>query len=136
MGRIYEINIIQIYKRYPTHEACLKHLESVRWKGKPICPYCNSTNSTPMSKEYRHHCNNCNTSYSVTVGTILHNTKLDLQKWFLAITLVLNAKKGLSARQLGRDLEINKDTGWYLQMRIRKAMGQEGELLKGICRGR
>ena len=126
------MNIIQIYKKFPTQEDCLKHLEQVRWNGKPSCPYCKSTNQTPMGKENRYHCNTCNTSYSVTVGTIFHKTKLDLQKWFLAVSLVLNAKKEISSRQLSRDLEVNKNTGWYLLMRIRKSILQNAELLKGI----
>lgn len=126
------MNIIQIYKKFPKHKDCLKHLESVRWKDKPTCPYCKSTNSTQLKDSIRYHCNTCNISYSVTVGTIFHNTKLDLQKWFLAISLVLNAKKGISSRQLSRDLEVNKNTGWYLLMRIRRAMLQDSTLLKGI----
>jgi hypothetical protein len=72
------------------------------------------------------------TVFSVTVDTIFHHTHLPLQKWFLAISLVLNAKKGISARQLGRDLEVNKNTAWYMSMRIRNAMFEQGELLKGI----
>jgi transposase-like protein len=85
-----------------------------------------------MPKEKRYHCNNCNTSYSVTVGTIFHKTHLDLQKWFLAISLILNAKKGMSARQLARDLEVNRNTAWYMGMRIRKAMFEDKDLLQGI----
>ena len=126
------MNIIQVYKKYPTDNDCLKHLEMVRWKGTPKCPYCNSIKTTPVGKELRHHCNSCNTSFSVTVGTIFHNTKLDLQKWFLALSLVLNAKKGISSRQLARDLEVNKDTAWRMQMQIRAAMLQDPELLKGV----
>jgi transposase-like protein len=55
-----------------------------------------------------------------------------MQKWFLAIALVLNAKKGISARQLARDIEVNKNTGWLMLMRIRKAMRDQGDLLQGI----
>lgn len=126
------MNIIQIYKTFPTQQDCIDHLEKVRWDNKPVCPYCKSTKQTPMSKENRYHCNTCNTSYSVMVGTIFENTKLDFQKWFLAISLVLNAKKGISARQLGRDIEVTKDTAWYMLMRIRKAFVEYGDLLNGI----
>jgi transposase-like protein len=68
------------------------------------------------------------------VGTIFEDTKLALPKWFLAISIILNAKKGLSSRQLSRDLGINRNTAWYLQMRIRKAMqeGDDQDLFKGI----
>jgi len=127
------MNIVSIYRTFPNDEACMEHLETVRWSSKPICPYCKSSRSTSMPKQLRHHCNNCNTSYSVTVGTIFHDTKLDMQKWFLAISLILNAKKGLSARQLARDIEVNKNTAWSMGMRIRKALAQkEGEFLSGI----
>ncbi len=127
------MNIIQVYKRFPNREACIEHLEKVRWDGKPICPYCGSPNCTPCPKEHRYHCNSCNTSFSVTVRTIFHNTKLDLQKWFLAVTLILNAKKGISSRQIARDIEVNKDTAWYMGMRIRKAMVEQRELMQGIA---
>ena len=126
------MNLIQIYKKFPTQHDCLKHLENVRWNNTPKCPYCKSENQTPVKGKPRYHCNNCNTSYSVTVGTIFHKTKADLQKWFLAITLVLNAKKGMSARQLARDIEVTKDTAWYMLMRIRRAFKEYGELLEGI----
>jgi hypothetical protein len=85
-----------------------------------------------MPSENRHHCNGCNTTFSVTVETIFHHTHLPLQKWFLALSLVLNAKKGISSRQLARDLEVNKNTAWYMGMRIRNAMFEQGELLRGI----
>lgn len=126
------MNIISIYRQFPTHEACLRHLEMIRWGDTPQCPYCKSQKSTPLPKEYRHHCNNCNTSYSVTVNTIFHKTKADLQKWFLALSLILNAKKGISARQLARDIEVNKNTAWYMGMRIREAMLQDRKMLSGI----
>lgn len=126
------MNIIQIFNKFPTQEACIAHLEQARWGDKPRCPYCKSANQTPLKGEQRYHCNNCNTSFSVTVGTIFHRTHLPLQKWFLAVTLMLNAKKGLSARQLARDLEVNKNTAWRITMKIREAMTYQGELLKGI----
>jgi len=126
------MNIIQVYKQFPTHADCIKHLEKVRWNNEPVCPYCGSKNQSSLPKEQRYHCNNCNTTFSVTVNTIFHKTKVDLQKWFLAISLVLNAKKGLSARQLGRDIEVTKDTAWYMLMRIRKTFVDDADLLEGI----
>ncbi len=126
------MNIVQLYKQYPTQEACLKHLEAVRWHGKPKCPYCKSLKVTTVPKENRFHCNACNTSFSVTVQTIFHKTKVDLQLWFLAIALVVNAKKGISARQLARDIGVNKNTAWSMLMRIRQAMVDDGGLLEGV----
>ena len=128
------MDIIQIYELFPTQDDCINHLEYVRWKDKPRCPYCKSINSTPLPTEKRYHCNTCNTSFSVTVRTIFHQTHLPLQKWFLAITIILNAKKGIAARQLGRDLHVNKDTAWRMAMKIRDAMveREHRELLTGL----
>lgn len=126
------MNIPQLYKQFPTQQDCIKHLEQVRWNDEPICPYCNSKNQSPLPKENRYHCNTCNTSFSVTVGTIFHKTRLDLQKWFLAVSLVINAKKGYSARQLGRDIDVTKDTAWRMFMQIRKSMVDQRELMTGI----
>lgn len=124
------MDIVDIYERFPTSEDCICHLEKVRWKGKPVCPYCKSDRVTP--NEHRHHCNSCNTSFSATVNTIFHHTHLPLQKWFLAISLVLNARNGIAARQLGRNLEVNKNTAWLMGIRIRNAMFEQGELLRGV----
>jgi len=128
------MNIIQIFQGFRDEEDCLRHLEKVRWPDGAICPYCQSKNNHSIQKESRHFCYNCRTSFSVTVGTIFHHTHLPLQKWFLAIALILNAKKGISALQLSRDLKVNKNTAWRIAMQIRKAMNQveHRELLTGI----
>jgi transposase-like protein len=126
--------MISLYKNFPTEDDCMNLLEQTRWKGTPICPYCKSTHSTAISKKRRYHCNNCNTAFSVTVNTIFHHTHLPLQKWFLAISLILGAGKGNSARQLARDLEVNKNTAWYMAVRIQEAImdSEQRELLQGI----
>ena len=130
------MNIVTIFNQFPTQESCIQHLEKVRWGDKPICPYCRSNNSKATISEgrQRYHCNPCNNSFRVTVGTIFHNTRIPLQKWFLAISLILNAKKGISALQLSRDIEVNKNTAWRIAMQIRKAMAQSDHrnLLTGI----
>ena len=126
------MNIIAIYKKFPLESDCISHIEKVRWPNGAVCPYCKSSRVSPLPKEFRHHCNGCNTTFSATVNTIFHHTHLPLQKWFLAISLVLNAKKGISARQLARDLEVNKNTAWYMGMRIRNAMFEQPELMRGI----
>ncbi len=128
------MDLEKIYKQFPTQESCIFYLEKVRWSEHPVCPYCKSVNATPAANELRHHCNNCNTSFSVTVGTIFHHTHLPMQKWFLATSLTLNAKKGLSARQMARELDVNKNTAWRMAMQIRRAMSEreQRELLVGI----
>ncbi len=126
------MNIIQIFKKFPTQESCIKHLEKARWGETPVCPYCGSTNTNPLVAEMRHHCNGCRKSFSVTVGTIFHHTHVSLQYWFLLISLMMNAKKGLSACQAARDLEMRRPTVWDMMHRIRNSMKDDGQLLSGI----
>lgn len=127
------MNLVQIFKDFPTEEKCIKFLEKKRWKNEVKCPYCESNNTNRLVKEYRHHCNGCRKSFSVTVGTIFHHTHLELQKWFLAIALITNAKKGISSRQLARDLDLPVKTAWSIAMRIRKAMKEQNkDLFAGL----
>jgi transposase-like protein len=117
------MNLGEVYERFPTEIDCVRHLEEIRWKNSPICPYCSeSRRITALPKEGRHHCNNCNTTFSVTVRTIFHRTRLPLQKWFLAVFLILDSRRGVSARQLAKSLNVNKNTAWYLSTRISEGM--------------
>jgi transposase-like protein len=132
-------SIVEVYRRWPTKDDCIGHLEAVRWGESPICPYCgaarvshNRDASRNMTAS-RWQCQWCKRSFSVTVGTIFHNTHVDLQRWFLLISLMLSAKKGLSAMQAARDLEMRRPTVWSMMHRVRKAMADNGtELLRGI----
>lgn len=126
------MNLVEIYEKFPTQKDCIEYLEKIKWQNKPVCPYCKSTKHHSNPQELRHFCHNCKTSYSVTIGTIFHDTRLPMQKWFLAITLILNAKKGISSRQLARDLGVHKNTAWSMQMRVRKAMTETPSLLMGL----
>ncbi len=82
----------------------------------------------------RWHCAECKASFKVTHGTVFHGTKIALQKWFLAISLILNAKKGISSYQLHRDLDLNQKTAWFILVRIRAEMARKTTpiVLQGI----
>ena len=116
------MNLEEIYKRFPTQDDCLVYLEQIIWNAKPQCPYCGSFRFSPLKMKRRYHCNSCNLSFRVTVRTIFHKTKLDLQKWFLAISLILNTKEKISSRKLAENLGINRNTAWHIDSRIIRAM--------------
>jgi transposase-like protein len=128
------MSLVQLYKSFPSQNDCLIHLESVKWKNNPTCPYCKSTKHTPIKNKRRYHCNTCNTSYSVIVGTIFENTKLDLQKWFLSISLLANSKNKISARQLAKEINVTKDTACLIIQKIRKAFIIDNEFLDRLIR--
>ena len=131
------MNLIDVFTRFPTEERCIEHLEAVRWPvDAATCPHCGSDHVARKQENHRigrWNCHGCGSSFNVLSGTIFQKTKMPLQKWFLAIALVINAKKSLSSCQLARDLELNQKTAWYMQHRIRSQMaGEQKELLHGI----
>ena len=129
------MNLITVFNRFPDHEGCLEHLERVRWGDRPHCPHCGAVKVARKADGFRRgrwNCHGCKSSFNVLSGTVMQKTKVPLQKWFLAIMLVLNAKKSLSSHQCARDLDMNQKTAWYLIMRIREAMPVHGELLHSI----
>ena len=132
------MNLFTIFQRFPDHEACIEHLEYVRWNDSPSCPLCGSTNvarKADGNRIGRWNCYQCKSSFNVLSKTIFQKTKIPLQKWFLATALILNAKKSASSHQLARDLDMNQKSAWYMAMRIRKSMqfnNEESQLLSGI----
>ena len=127
-----KMDLAQLYKRFPTRKSCIELLEQVSWKDGPVCPYCGSGCSSPMPAESRHHCNTCNTSYSVTTKTVLHRTRIDLQRWFMAIWLILGADGWISARELARRIHVHRDTACAISTRIRSTRADQRDLLLEI----
>ena len=126
------MDLAKIYKQFPTQSDCIAHLEELRWGNMPACPTCGSTNVTKFKTGYQYHCNDENKSFSCLKDTIFEGTRLPLHKWFYAISLMLSAKKGLSAMQLSRNLDVTWNTAWYTSMRIRCAMADQSYILEGI----
>jgi len=126
------VELIKILKSFNNETKCYHYLEQMRWDDQPTCPYCECNRASKRKNEHRYKCLECNRSYSVLVGTIMEGTKLPIIKWFMAICLILNAKKGLSSLQLARDIGVNKNTAWYLQKRIRWAMNEDDTFLQGL----
>ena len=133
------MDLLKVIERFPDQEACIEHLEKIRWRGEAKCPHCDSVNvarrtETELGRIGRWQCHDCTATFKVTCGTIFHGTKIALQKWFLAISLVLNAKKSLSSYQLSRDLDLNQKTAWRIVTCIRAEMAKKTSalLLQGI----
>ncbi|MBS1916869.1 MAG: transposase [Bacteroidetes bacterium] len=96
-------------------------LEKVLWNNNPVCPYCNVSRYTITKEPNRYHCNNCNSTFTVTAKTMFARTRCDLQKWFYAIYLYDNYPLPLTNRLLGELIETTKDTAWLLLEKIRKS---------------
>ena len=150
MSKVAQKSLIDVQKEFATEEQCLAYLEFMRWPEGVRCAKCDSdriskfrTNGSTRTRKsrktgeikivavpprYLYECLNpeCGHQFSATAGTIFNDTHLSLPQWFMAVALMVNAKKGLSAKQMERDLGVSYPTAWYLCHRIRKAM-EEGE---------
>lgn len=120
-----EINLVNLIERFGSEDKCRAYLEELRWPNGAICPRCACDKVCPVSeKRHQYDCSACRYQFSVTAGTILHDSHLPLWKWFLAVYLMTESRKGMSALQIKRTLSIAYKTAWYLCHRIRAAMGE------------
>lgn len=129
------MNLVSLMDRFSCDTKCREALEKLRWPGGPICPRCNTMKVVALPSGEKWECRGCRYQFTVTAGTILHDSHLPLRKWFLAIYLMCESKKGMSANQLKRTLGVNYRTAWYLCHRIREAMGNDqlsGPTLVGV----
>jgi transposase-like protein len=111
---------------YSTDDRCRELLERLRWPEGLICPRCKDTHISRLKEYARYECVGCRYQFTATSGTIFHDSHLPLPIWFIAVLLLCEAKKGMSAMQLKRTI-WGKDKGsyktaWYLCHRIRAAM--------------
>lgn len=133
------MNVIEVFQSFQTQEQAVEYLEQVRWRGRPVCPYCKSENvgrhASGDRKGQRWQCRDCTRAFSATVGTMFHGTHIPLRDWFLVIALMLNAKKSASACQIARDIGRRRPTVWSMMHRVRAVMKgdmEQAELLHGI----
>ncbi|MGC1156719.1 MAG: IS1595 family transposase [Acidobacteriaceae bacterium] len=138
------MNLIDVTKTFQSDEDCLRYIENMRWPdGVVRCPICGcdrisritrqSVTKNVRRKLYQCLEATCKQQFSATSGTIFNDSHLSLQKWFMALAIVVDAKKGISANQLKTHLGIGSyRTAWYMAHRIRKAMeDNSGSLLSG-----
>jgi len=137
------MNIREVHQKFSTDEECFEYIKQMRWPdGVVRCTVCGNKEIKRVERSVESKGKNkrgwfylclektCHNQFSPTSGTIFHDTHLPLIVWFHAIAIILNAKKGISALQLQRDLGIGGyKTAWYLNHRIREVM-QEGRINK------
>ena len=104
-----------------------EHLETLHWPNGPVCPRCGETERVKRAggastRPGVVQCAPCRRAFTVTVGTVMEDSKIPLNKWLLAFRLMAGSKKGMSAHQLHRSLGITYKSAWFLGHRIREAM--------------
>src|ERR1700732_1950340 len=117
-----DMNLPKLVEAFRSEEKCRAYLEALRWPERVSCPRCASVKTSRIASRSQFDCDSCRYQFSVTAGTIFHDSHLPLWKWLLATYMMAEAKKGVSANQLKRTLAVSYKTAWYLCHRIRKAM--------------
>jgi hypothetical protein len=145
------MDLIAIATEFGTPEACFDFLEKMRWPEGVRClrvdadgVACESDkiskivtkesvrkNGRKIPARHLYQCLTCGHQFTPTTGTLFNDTHLPIQKWFFAVALMTNAKKGLSAKQMQRDLKVSYQTAWYLCHRIRESMQGGASLFTG-----
>lgn len=127
------IDLMELTARFHSEQKCREALAELRWPEGVKCPRCEGERHAYDSGRYVWDCYSCGYQFSVLSGTIFHDTKLPLRKWLMAVLLMVEAKKGISANQMKRTLGVSYKTAWYLCHRIRAAMRDATpEPLRGI----
>jgi transposase-like protein len=135
INRPSDMNLITLFERFGDEDRCRIYLEKLRWPAGVTCLRCLSPKISRIKKRNKFHCDSCKYQFSVKSGTIFHDTHLPLMKWFAAIFLISESKKGMSALQLKRTIKVAYKTAWFLCHRIREAVKDVDHevLLSGIC---
>lgn len=139
------MRLLHVAQQFQTDEQCLDYIEARRWPSGVCCIHCGSLNISRIKRTTEGKGKNqrtrlyqclekeCGKQFSTTSGTIFDGTHLPLPLWFQALSLILEAKKGMSAMQVQRHLDLKSyKTAWYLCHRIRKAMKEPQGPLEGI----
>lgn len=122
MDSLKNMDLMKLMKECDTQDECRMILEELRWPDGVKCPHCQSDKISRIRKRFQYDCDSCRYQFSVTAGTIFHDSHLPLPKWFAATYLMCVSKKGMSALQLKNTLHTGYQTAWYLCHRIREAM--------------
>ena len=116
-------------EQFRSDEAARAYLESVLWPDGPICCHCGTINHAYATKRpgvFRCASKECRKDFTVTMRTVMERSKIALHKWLQAFHLMCSSKKGVSAHQLHRTLDIGYEAAWFMAHRIREAMRDGG----------
>jgi transposase-like protein len=114
-------SLFDLMDAFPDEQTCIDHLRSIRWRDGEFCPHCGGNRIYHFSDRKTFKCGDCRERFSIKVGTIFHDTKLPLRKWFMAIWMISNHPKGIASTTLAKDLKVTQKTAWHVLHRIRHA---------------
>src|SRR5690348_5459219 len=118
--------LLEFAARFGTEERCIEHLAELRWPGGFVCAGCGGRQAWRLKARPRvYECTACHRQESVTAGTVLHRTRTDLSKWFVAAYLMGRDKRGVSAKFLQRELAVAYQTAWTMAHKLRHGLSED-----------
>jgi len=127
MAQVKTIGYAEFQKRFSSEDMCRNHLFEVKFPNGFVCPKCGCIEYYSVNFRNLYQCKGCRYQASVTAGSVMHGSHLPLTVWLWAIYLVSRDKRGYSAAQLSRELDLPYKTAWFLLQRVRAAMSQRDE---------
>jgi len=125
-------NLIEFLTSFKDEATCQKYFEQVRFRNGQYCAHCGHTTIYRFKDGKRFRCADCRKDFTIKTNTIFGESKIPLQKWFIAIYLLSTSKKGISSVQLAKQIGTTQKTAWFMDHRIREAMKQNNGKLFGI----
>ena len=119
-------SLLSLINTFSNEQTCILHLEQLRWNGNVVSPF-DAESKVYVCKGNKYKCKNSGKYFNVKTGTMFDNTKIKLQKWFMAIWLVTSHKKGISSIQLSKDIKVTQKTAWFMLQRIRACFGIDND---------
>jgi transposase-like protein len=117
-------------KHFADEQVCIDTVARLRWSdGRPTCPACGHKDHYYLATQKRWKCKECWKQFSVKVGTIFEDSPLSLDKWLIALWMLVNCRNGVSSYEIGRSLGVSQKSGWFMLHRLRFAL-QTGTITK------
>src|SRR6202041_3500004 len=116
-------SLIEMIRYFSDVDVCIEFVASLRWlDGVTVCPHCEGKNCGFLKTRRIWKCRTCRKQFSVKTGTIFEESPIALDKWLMAIWLVVNCKNGISSYEIARDLKVTQKSAWFMLHRIRLAL--------------
>lgn len=120
------MTFLEFQDKFSTEVDIINYYIQIKYDGNLCCDHCGSDKVYHRKDKLKvYQCKTCNNNFSIFKGTIFEKSSTSLRKWFYAIHLLLNSKKGISGRQLERELGVTYKTSWRMLQQIRTAMASK-----------
>lgn len=119
---------------FKDEQTCIDAIASLRWPDGPVCPKCGHNEHYYLATQKRWKCKKCAKQFSVKLGTIFEDSPVPLEKWLIALWMLVNCRNGISSYEVGRALGITQKSAWFVLHRLRLAL-QTKSLVKLGGRG-